>query len=54
MTIAQKVIKYLANAFAIFLIITIISAILNAGYVILSATGAIRTKEVLEQYLLKV
>ena len=45
MTTAQKVIKYLANAFAIFLIVTIISSVLNIGYDILSAIGAITTKE---------
>ena len=43
MTTAQKIIKYLATAFAIFLIITIISAILNVSYVILSAFGLINT-----------
>ena len=32
MTIAQKIIKYMATAFALFLIFTIISAILSAGY----------------------
>ena len=45
MTTAQKIIKYLANAFAIFLIVTIISSVLNIGYGILSAIGAITTKE---------
>ena len=42
MTTAQKVIKYLATAFAVFLIITIISAILSGGYALLSALGLIR------------
>ena len=37
MTSIQKVIKYVATAFAIFLIITIISGILTGGYAILSA-----------------
>lgn len=41
MTTAQKVIKYLATAFAVFLIITIISAILSGGYALLSALGLI-------------
>lgn len=43
MTTAQKVIKYLATAFAVFLIITIISAILSGGYALLSALGLIHT-----------
>ena len=41
MTTAQKVIKYLALAFAAFLIVTIISTILGGGYVMLSAFGLI-------------
>ena len=41
MTTAQKVIKYIATAFAIFLIVTIISAILNGGYALLKAFGLI-------------
>ena len=41
MTTAQKVIKYIATAFAVFLIITIISAILSGGQVLLSAFGLI-------------
>lgn len=45
MTEAQKIIKYLATAFAIFLIVTIISAILNGGYVLLSAFGLIHENE---------
>ena len=36
MTTAQKIIKYMANAFAIVLIVTIISTILNIGYEILT------------------
>ena len=43
MTTAQKVIKYIATAFAVFLIITIISAILSGGYALLSALGLIHT-----------
>ena len=43
MTTAQKIIKYIATAFAIFLIVTIISAILSGGYVLLSAFGLIHT-----------
>ena len=45
MTTAQKVIKYLATAFAVFLIITIISAILSGGYALLSALGLIHTNK---------
>ena len=41
MTTAQKIIKYFATAFAVFLIITIISMILGGGYVLLSAFGLI-------------
>ena len=43
MTTAQKVIKYIATAFAVFLIVTIISAILNGGYALLKAFGLIHT-----------
>ena len=43
MTTAQKIIKYFAIAFAIFLIVTIISAILNGGYALLKAFGLIHT-----------
>lgn len=45
MTTAQKVIKYMATAFALFLIFTIISAILGAGYSLLSAVGLINTSK---------
>ena len=45
MTTAQKVIKYMATAFAVFLIITIISAILSGGYALLSAFGLIHTNK---------
>ena len=45
MTTAQKIIKYCAVAFAIFLIITIISAVLSAGYRLLNAIGIINFKE---------
>ena len=45
MTTAQKIIKYLATALAIFLIIGIISAILNCGYAILKATGLINKEK---------
>lgn len=45
MTTAQKVIKYIATAFAVFLIITIISAILSGGYALLSAFGLIHTNK---------
>ena len=41
MTTAQKVIKYIATAFAILLSITIISAILSGGYALLRAFGLI-------------
>lgn len=45
MTPVQKVIKYFAIAFAIFLIVTIISAILSGGYMLLTAFGLINTNE---------
>ncbi len=45
MTTAQKVIKYIATAFALFLIITIISSILSGGYALLSAFGLIHTNK---------
>lgn len=45
MTIAQKIIKYMATAFALFLIFTIISAILSAGYALLSALGLINANK---------
>lgn len=45
MTTAQKIIKYIANAFAIFLIVTIIFSILSAGYGILIAVGVINKQE---------
>ena len=45
MTTAQKVIKYFATAFAVFLIVTIISAILSGGYALLSAFGLIHTNK---------
>lgn len=45
MTTAQKIIKYIANAFAIVLIVTIISTILNIGYEILTGVGVINFKE---------
>lgn len=41
MTTAQRIIKYIATAFALLLIFTIISGILTGGYAILSATGLI-------------
>ena len=41
MTTAQKIIKYFAIAFAVFLIVTIISAILSGGYALLRAFGLI-------------
>ena len=41
MTTLQKIIKYFATIFAVFLIITIISAILSGGQVLLSAFGLI-------------
>lgn len=45
MTTAQKIIKYCAVAFAIFLIITIISIVSSAGYRLLNAIGIINFKE---------
>ena len=43
MTAVQKIIKYFAIAFAIFLIVTIISTILSGGYVLLRTFGLIQT-----------
>lgn len=45
MTAAQKIIKYIANAFAIFLTVTIIFSILSAGYGILIALDVINKQE---------
>ena len=45
MTTAQKIIKYCAVAFGIFLIITIISIVLSTGYRLLNAIGIINFKE---------
>ena len=45
MTAAQKIIKYIATAFAIFLTVTIIFSILSAGYGILIAIGVINKQE---------
>lgn len=45
MTTAQKVIKYIALGFAIFLIITIISAILTGIFGLLSAFGLIHSEK---------
>ena len=45
MTTAQKIIKYLATAFAIFLIITIISGILTGGYALLNGIGLINSNK---------
>ena len=45
MTTAQKIIKYFAFGFAVFLIITIISAILSGGYALLVAFGLIHTNQ---------
>lgn len=48
MTTAQKVIKYIALGFAAFLIVTIISLILNGGYALLSAFGIIQKNVITE------
>lgn len=45
MTTAQKIIKNIANAFAIFLVVTIISAILSGGYALLKALDLIHSNE---------
>lgn len=45
MTSAQKVIKMAAVAFAIFLIVTIISAILSGIYALLTVTGVVKNNE---------
>ena len=53
MTTVQKIIKYIATAFALLLIFTIISGILTGGYAILSAVGLIHTdnKEIITENL---
>lgn len=43
MTTVQKIIKYIALGFAVFLIVTIISAILSGGHALLSAFGLIKS-----------
>lgn len=45
MTTAQKVIKCLAIAFAIFLIVTIVSGIMTAGYAIITSTGLVESSK---------
>lgn len=45
MTTAQKVIKYIATAFAAFLVVTIISAVLGGGYILLNALGLIKNNQ---------
>lgn len=45
MTTAQKIIKYVAIAFAIFLIFSIISGILGGGYALLNALGLIHANK---------
>ena len=44
MSTAQKIIKYCAEAFALFLAVTIISSVVIAGYKILSTVGLITTE----------
>ena len=44
MTTAQKIIKYVANAFAIFLIVTIISAIINGVFGIFGFIDNVNSK----------
>lgn len=51
MTPAQKVIKYIATAFAILLIASIISGILTGGFAILSALGLIHTNDSISENL---
>lgn len=48
MTTAQKVIKYLATAFAFFLIISIISGILSAFYALSGVLGLKRDNEIIK------
>ena len=48
MTTAQKLIKYIALGFAAFLIVTIISLILNGGYALLSAFGLMQENVITE------
>ena len=45
MTLAQKIIKYIATAFAIFLVVTIISAILTGVYALLNGLGLINANK---------
>ena len=45
MTTAQKVIKYIATAFAVFLVVTILSAILSGTYGLMSALGLVNTEQ---------
>jgi len=45
MTTAQKIIKYIALSFAVFLIVTIISVILSGIYCLLSAFGLIHSNK---------
>ena len=45
MTQMQKIIKYCAIAFAVFLSITIFAAIFSAGWGILNAVGAINAND---------
>lgn len=45
MTSAQKIIKYIANGFAIFLIVTIISTILTLTYALFSSLNLINTNK---------
>lgn len=49
MTTAQKVIKYLALAFAVFLIVSIFSAILSITYEGLYAVGAIKDNSIMSE-----
>ena len=51
MTTAQKVIKYIATAFAIVLIASIISGILTGGFAILNALGLIHTNDSISENL---
>ena len=45
MTTTQKIIKYIATAFALFLIVTIISMLLSGSYALLSAFGLIKSSD---------
>ena len=54
MTTAQKVIKYLALAFAAFLIVSIISGILSALYALSGVLGLQKEDEIIKDEMSKI